>query len=104
QEVIKFLEEQHVCIVTTIMCDGMPHPAAMHYSMLDNPFTMFFCIDDRSVTAQNATFNGKMAVLVGCNEEMPRTLQMRGGISIVKDPSELALAATTFYTRYPHSR
>ena len=85
QQIIKFLEEQHVCVITTIMCDGMPHPAATHYSMLDNPFTLFFCIDDRSITAQNVAGNGNMAVLVGCNEVIPITVQMRGEASIVKD-------------------
>ncbi len=101
---VEFLTQHRVCVIATIMSDGMPHVAVTHYAMMDSPMKLFFCIDDRSTTSRSVRLNSRMAAVIGWSEDIPTTVQMHGEANIVTNPSDLTFIKAVYYTRYPHSQ
>lgn len=99
-----FLTKHHICSLTTILPDGMPHAAAIHYSYSNEPFTLYFSTDRTSRKCQ-ALLNGKRgkaAVVIGLSTEEWVTLQIEGNIRIAT-VDELPNIQKIHYTKHPHS-
>lgn len=101
QRLQTLLRENRLCVIATVMPDGTPNTAVMHYSMADAPLRLFFSADERSTKVHNAVNNGKAAVTVGWSKVSPITAQMRGEIREITDPAELASAKATHYAMNP---
>lgn len=99
-----FLLQHHLCVIATVMPDGMPHAAVMHYSVIAEPLRLLFCMSDRSVSATNASDNNRMSVVVGWSGNPCVTAQMRGKAHIVQESLELAVTKAEYYALYPHSK
>jgi general stress protein 26 len=105
EKVLDFLRKHRICSLTTLLIDGSPHAAAVHYSHAKDPLTLYFSTDNTSRKCE-ALLNGnivKAAVVVGFSEQEWITLQMNGEIKAVLDKDELAKAQEVHYGKHPKS-
>lgn len=58
QKVLDFLAKNNVGALTTLLEDGSPHSAALHYSHQDKPLMLFFSTENTSRKCQ-ALLDGK---------------------------------------------
>lgn len=103
--VLDFLAAHRVCSLTTILSDGSPHAAALHYSHQNDPLTLYFSTEKtgRKMEALLDGRPGKASVVVGFSEEEWKTLQMDGEVRAILDQKELATAHSIHYKKIPDS-
>ena len=79
QKILDFITNHRVCSLTTILPDGSPHSAAMHYSHSVDPLTFYFSSDNESKKFQGLVKNntGKASMIIGFSEEEWLTLQYK---------------------------
>lgn len=102
---LKFLTSHRVCSLTTLLPDGTPHAAALHYSHKVNPAILYFSTEKSSRKCQGL-LNGetvKGSVVVGFSEEEWITLQMDGEVTAVLDEAELKKVHELHYAKHPNS-
>ncbi|MBP7927604.1 pyridoxamine 5'-phosphate oxidase family protein [Patescibacteria group bacterium] len=100
-----FINTHRVCALTTLLTDGSPHAAALHYSYSKDPFEFYFSTENTSRKCQNL-LNGqttKAAIVIGLSEEEWITLQMDGGVTAVANPQELENIHKIHYEKFPGS-
>ena len=104
-KIIEFLDKHRVSCLTTLLKDGSPHGAALHYSHKSGPFEVFFSTDDVSVKCEALLEGGstKASVVIGFSEEEWITLQMDGTIEIIRVAEEVKMAQEVHYAKHPHS-
>ena len=102
-QLLAFLQQHVVCVLSTTMGDGAPHAAVVSYSTLGSPLRLLFCTDSRSIKAQNLMSSRKAAVVVGWSRESWQTVQMRGEAHPVR-PADLELVKETHYAIHPGLR
>lgn len=105
-KILGFLTKHRVCSLTTLLPDGSPHAAALHYSHKDSPLTLFFSTENTSKKCQ-ALLGGKStkaSVVVGFSEEEWITFQMDGEVKAILEPEELKEAKTIHYPKHPDSK
>ena len=102
---LKLLEKERICVLSVVMADGSPHGAVVHYSQQLDPLKLFIqtssTVKTQAIQDQGGT--AKAAVVVGLNEADFVTLQMRGNVRIVSDPSELEAIYTVHYAKHPEA-
>jgi general stress protein 26 len=88
---IDFLTKQRVGSFATILKDGSPHSAALHFSHQNEPFELYFSTDNTSLKVQDLLDGktSKASFVVGFSEEEWITVQMDGEVSVVADEEEL---------------
>lgn len=104
-KITDFLTKSCVCALTTLLKDGMPHAAALHYSHTTEPFEMYFSTENTSRKCEALLDGGttKGAVVVGLSEEEWITLQMDGEVVAVTDAEELKKVQDIHYAKHPSS-
>ena len=103
-KVLDFLKNNRVCSLTTLLTDGSPHAAALHYSHKESPLTLYFSTENTSRKCQ-ALLDGKPtkgAVVIGLSEEEWITLQMDGEVRAVSK-EELDEVHEIHYAKHPNS-
>jgi general stress protein 26 len=103
-KVLDFLTNHRVSSLTTLLKDGTPHGAALHYSHKSDPLTLYFSTENTSRKCQRL-LNGesvKAAVVIGHSEEEWLTLQMEGEVKIVPK-NELEEVQKIHYKKLPSS-
>lgn len=103
--VLDFLTSHRVCSLTTLLKDGSPHGAALHYSHKNDPFEFYFSTENTSRKCE-ALLDGKFTkacVVVGFSEEEWVTFQMEGEIVAIFDPEELKSIQSIHYQKHPNS-
>ncbi len=48
KKVIDYLDKERVSALTTLLVDGTPHSATLHYSFAVDPFIFYFSVDKTS--------------------------------------------------------
>ena len=103
-EVLEFLRNNRVSVATTLLKNGLPHSAALHYSHKDDPLTLYFSTESTSRKCEGMLdgISVKASVVVGFDEKEWLTLQLEGEMRIVpKD--ELVTAQEIHYKKHPSS-
>ncbi len=99
----EFLTSHRVCSLTTVLKDGSPHAAAVHYSHHPDPLELYVSTEKTSRKCQ-ALLDGhptKGSVVIGFSEEEWITLQLDGDVQAIVDPSELRTVHALHYAKHP---
>ena len=48
KKILEFLNKQRVCAFTTLLKDGSPHTASMHFSYIDNPLEIYIQTENKN--------------------------------------------------------
>ncbi|OGK32398.1 hypothetical protein A3F57_04840 [Candidatus Roizmanbacteria bacterium RIFCSPHIGHO2_12_FULL_36_11] len=106
KKILDFIKKSRVSVLATVLVNGSPHVAAMHYSHGDNPLEIYFSVDKTSLKCQLLLKKKKCqaSVVIGFSEQDWLTLQMDGLISIVGDREELKTIKTIHYKKNPNSQ
>ena len=103
--IIDFLTKHRVCALTTLLPDGSPHSAALHYSHTENPLALYFSTENTSRKCQGLlqgqTVTGSL--VIGFSEEEWITLQMDGEVKAISNSEELKNIHEIHYTKHPNS-
>lgn len=104
-QILNFLTNHRVGAVSILLPDGTPHNSALHFSHIENPFTLFFSTESTSRKCQGLLKGEivKASVVIGLSEEEWITLQMDGVVRGIFDPTELKYAHTVHYKKHPGS-
>lgn len=104
KRVLDFLEKERVCVLATLLSDGSPHTAALHFSAQADPICLYFSVDSTSRKYQGLleadTIKG--SITVGFSEVDWITLQMDGLVEKV-DSGDLARVQKIHYAKNPGS-
>ena len=106
RKVLNFLSGQRVCSLTTLLKDGSPHAAALHFSHKDKPLEIYVQTENTSRKCQ-ALLTGKSvkgSFVVGFSEKEFKTLQMDGSVKAVKDKEELLKIHRIHYKKHPGAK
>lgn len=103
---LDFLNSHRVCVITTLLEDGSPHSAAMHYSHSIDPLVIYISTDQgsRKMQALDAQTKGSSSMVIGISEDEWISLQMSGTVHVVVDEEELAKAKEAHYPKHPNSQ
>jgi len=84
QKILDFLAKEKVSALSVCMPDGTCHNAAMHYSHIAEPLTIYIQTENTSKKMAGLKDGQPVAasVVVGFNEQEMKTLQMDGQIRI----------------------
>ena len=104
-KILTFLTDHRVCSLTTLLKDGAPHAAALHYSHQSEPLELYFSTENTSVKCEALVEGkpGKASVVIGFSEEEWVTLQMDGEVVAILEPAELEAAQKIHYPKHPES-
>ena len=103
KKVLDFLATHRVCSLTTLLNDGSPHAAALHYSNKKEPLELYFSTENTGLKTQ-ALLNGKAtkaSVVIGFSEKEWITLQMDGEVKAIFDSGELKTVHSVHYAKIP---
>lgn len=105
ESVISFLQSNRISVLTTLLPDGSPHGATLHYSHSTDPLELYFSTENTSRKCQNLMGGkfSKASVVIGFSEQEWKTLQMDGEIQAVLDKSELEKVHKVHYAKHPNS-
>lgn len=96
--IITFLNANHIGVLTTILPDGMPHAATMHYASNTKGDTFVFFTKEKSRKCSHFEVNQeyKAALVIGFSEEEWTEVQMEGTLKkLARESSEEALQIFT---------
>lgn len=105
QPALDLLSKHRVCSLTTLLIDGSPHAAALHFSHAEDPLELYFSTENNSKKCENL-LEGKTvlgSVVLGFSEDEWLTLQMDGVVRAVTEPEELSQIQTIHYKKHPNS-
>ena len=105
KKVLDFLTKHRVCSLTTLLPDGLPHAAALHFSHKNEPLEMYFSTENTNRKCKGLLKGEtvKGSVVVGFSEEEWITFQMDGEVTAVLDKSELKKVHKIHYPKHPDS-
>lgn len=105
KEILDFISKHRVCSLTTLLADGSPHAAALHYSHSENPLLFYFSTENTSKKCegllQGETVKG--SIVIGFSEEEWITLQIDGEVKTITDETELDRVQKIHYSKHPNS-
>lgn len=86
-----FALKHRIAVLTTLIDDGVPHSASMHYAFSEKYGSFIFATEIKSTKCKNLLGGNTQpsSLVVGFSEEEFVELQMRGEVSIIKDLKEL---------------
>jgi general stress protein 26 len=99
-KIINLLQTERVCVLSTLLSDGSPHNAAMHFAFQENPLALYFSthFGNRKLEGLNAG-RFQASVCVGFSETDWTTLQMDGQI----EKADPIFAKNLILSKYPES-
>lgn len=95
--VLDFIKNNRISCLTTMLKDGQPHAAAMHFCHSENPLEFYFLTEKGSRKA--AKLPSKASLVIGFDEKHMVTLQLEGDIVIVEG-DEQQKALETFHAKF----
>lgn len=106
QIILNFITAERVCALTTLLPDGTPHAAAMHFSHTTQPLTLLFSADksQRKCLGLSLSNSIKAAVVIGFSEETWQTLQLSGTVRLVTKKSDITQIKQIHYRKHPDSQ
>src|SRR5260221_8888214 len=105
KKILDFLKSHRVSVLTTLLKDGSPHGATLHYSHRDEPLELYFSTENTGRKSEGLLNGeiGKASLVVGFSEEEWITLQMEGEVRIILDKNELEEIYKIHYAKHPNS-
>lgn len=102
KKVLDFAAKHRVSVLTTILADGKPHSASMHYAASLNPFSFIFLTERDSKKCRHFKEGKKYpaSLVVGFSEEEWVQLQMEGEIYFIKGKKELDESWKTYAEKF----
>lgn len=104
-QITEFLGNHRMGCLTTLMEDGSPHSAAVHFAHSSDPFVFYFATENTTKKVQGllAQKETRASLVVGFSEEEWKTLQM-DGVALIASGNDLTEAHKVYYTKYPPSK
>ena len=105
QGILDLLSKERVCALSVCMPDRSCHTAAMHYSHIPDPLTIYIQTENTSKKMQGLK-NGQpiaASIVVGFNEQEMKTLQIDGTVRLIADTSSLPAIHQIHYSKHPHA-
>jgi general stress protein 26 len=104
--IIKFLEVEKICALTTMVNNSVPHSAAMHFSFATTPKITFYFSTDKTSRKCVDMINSsvKSALVIGINEDKWTTLQLEGEIKILSNDTSIDEIKKRHYEIHPNSK
>ncbi len=101
KRVLNFLKGQNVSVLTTLLADGNPHAASMHFAMENDPFEFVFFTKHVSRKCKHFEIGKKYsaALVVGFDEKEMIEFQAEGVIEKV-DQTKSKLGEKTFASKF----
>lgn len=101
KKILGFLKKQHVSVLTTLLENGNPHSASMHFAMRDNPFEFVFFTKHVSRKCSHFEVDRKYpaALVVGFNEDEMVEFQSEGTVEKVNQ-TKSKLGEETFASKF----
>jgi general stress protein 26 len=105
KKILGFLSKHRVCSLSTMLPDGTPHAAALHFSHQNGPLEFYFSTESTSRKCKGLLKGEivKGSVVVGFSEKEWITLQMDGEVVSIEDKDELAKVHKIHYLKHPTS-
>jgi general stress protein 26 len=106
-DIISHLEKERVCALTTVLPNGAPHSAAVHFSYkIGEELVIYFSSDvtSKKATALKDTNSTLASVVIGFSETDWKTFQLDGDVKIISNPMELKDIKSIHYKRHPESQ
>lgn len=102
KQVQVFVTRNNVSVLTTLLQNGQPHSAALHFANSWEPFCFIFLTEKASRKCQNLKpgIPSSASLVIGFNELEMQTLQFEGTVEIVIG-EELVEAWETYRQKYP---
>ncbi|MEK7503997.1 MAG: hypothetical protein AAB550_00640 [Patescibacteria group bacterium] len=82
QKAINLLKSERVCALSVCLPDGGCHNAAMHFSLNENPLTIYIQTENTSIKCQKLPT--RASIVIGFSEETMQTLQLDGEIKKIE--------------------
>lgn len=103
--IVSFLSNHRVSAFTTLLPDGAPHTAALHYSHIVDPLTLYFTTKRTSRKMQSLVSgkNVKASLVIGINDEEWKTLQMEGEVRIASQEN-IERIQDIHYRKHPNAQ
>lgn len=98
------MASQTISSLTTLLPDGSPHGASLHYSYTENPLEIYFSTDRASKKCE-ALINGnssKASFVIGFIDN-ENTLQMDGFVEMISDKIKVKEIEDVHYKRNANS-
>ena len=91
KKVIDFAAKHRISVLTTLLDNGNPHSASMHYAFSANSLSFVFLTERESRKCKHFTEGKKYpaSLVIGFSEEEWVQFQMEGEIYLIKDKKEL---------------
>lgn len=104
--IVDFAEKHRIAVISTLVADGAPHSATIHYAST-RPLEFFF-VTERTTRKLSAIIkspaqSGPASVVIGFSEEEWVELQMEGTIRIITKKEEQEHAWNIFLEKFPQS-
>ena len=105
KKILNFLVKHSVCSLTTLLEDGSPHAAAMHYSHAGPAPEVYIQTENTSKKCQDLLKGKsvKASIVVGFSEEEFKTLQMDGSIKVLPGTKLLGVH-NIHYKKHPEAK
>ncbi|MBX4205760.1 pyridoxamine 5'-phosphate oxidase family protein, partial [Candidatus Microgenomates bacterium] len=86
KRILNYLDTQKISCLTTLLKDGSPHSATMHYAYTSDPFEFVFFTKTDSRKCSNLKFNetSPASLVIGFSEEEFKELQLEGKVEKIK--------------------
>lgn len=106
QAIHDFLNSNEISVLTTLLANGTPHSATLHFSHQQEPLEFYFSTKRTSVKCENL-LDGKpsaASMVVGFSTENWITLQLRGVVQVITNKIEQEKVQEIHYAKHPGSK
>ncbi len=92
EKITNFLGKHRISVLTTILPDGMPHSASLHFANSNEPFEFLFITERTSRKCAHFEFDKKYpsSLVVGFSEEEFVEFQAEGDVYLVNDKQDMS--------------
>lgn len=97
-KIVEYLEKERMCVLATVLANGTPHAAAMHFVYQNEALFFSTHFGNRKLEGLNAG-RSQASVCVGFSETDWATLQMDGQI----EKTDPVFAKSLVLSKYPES-
>lgn len=100
--IVEFINGQKVGVLAVEMLDGFPHAATVHFAFSENPEIFYFetCREYRKSEPLLAQEQTKASLVIGCDENTKKTLQLDGFARIITE-QEKEVFSKVYLEKFP---
>ncbi|MES2023580.1 MAG: pyridoxamine 5'-phosphate oxidase family protein [Patescibacteria group bacterium] len=104
EEIINYIKSQRVCVLAVEMLDGSPHASTVHFVETEDPMVFLFETyrDYRKCEPLFGREMSRASIVIGCDEDTMKTLQLDGEVSLVKKEDNKIY--DLYFTKFPNKK